>query len=227
MFFMLLLLTPASALAYGGGGGGGGGGNGGGEGGFGFDGMSTMDMGFFDPSSTGGMDIAGGTIDLNNLPEVQLTPQQQLELEAQIARMDAAFWNVGTPIVEGLAFAGQAAGWVLAFTPAGLPVKIAISTTRGAADGYAASVERGDGKEAAQAAFSGTVGGLVEGATRDLNPALGILAGTLAGELANNAGNNASANRAPGYNIGDMAMDQARVTHDPYTGRQFNSPVYK
>lgn len=231
----LFLSFPAATWACGGGGGGGGEGRQPGE--------SSDDLGlpggasglsgfvFIDPSSTGEMSIAGGTIDINNIPEyTPLTPRERMEMQERINRSEAAFWTAmghlahgGEVVSEVAAFGGKAAGWVLAFTPAGLPVKIAIASVRGAADGYAASVEKGDGKEASQAAFSGIVAGTVEGVTSAANPLVGIVAGEVAGNLSTSD----APNRAPGPNIGDMAMEQAKVTRDPYTGREFAAPVYR
>ena len=217
-------LVPIAAMASGGGGDG--------EGGTPLSGaLELTGFVFIDPSSVGGMDIAGGTVDINNIPEyVPLTPREQFQIQQMINRSEANFWTamgylagageVGSKIG---ALGGKVAGWVLAFTPAGIPVKIAIAATRGVADGYASSVEKGDGKEASQATFSGIVSGTVEGVTSSFNPVVGIVAGEVAGNLANSE----APNRAPGPNIGDAAMRDARVTHDPYTGRAFTAPVYR
>lgn len=186
---------------------------------------------FIDPSSAGEMNIAGGTIDINNIPEyVPRTPREQFEIQQMINRSDSDFWTAmgylagaGEVGSEIGAFGGKVAGWVLAFTPAGVPVKIAIAATRGAADGYASSVGKDDGKEASQATFSGVVAATVEASTSSLNPVVGIVAGEVAGNLANSE----APNRAPSPNIGDAAMQDAKVTHDPYTGRKFTTPVYK
>lgn len=222
----LVVFVPVVSMACGGGGGG--------EGrqpGESSDGLGLSGFVFIDPSSAGEMNIAGGTLDINNIPEyTPLTPRERMELQQRINQSDAAFWTAmgqlagaGEVVSEVGAFGGKVAGWVLAFTPAGLPVKIAIATARGAADGYASSVEKGDGKEASQAAFSGIVAGTVEGVTSQANPLVGIIAGEIAGNLSTSD----APNRAPGPNIGDMAMQEAKVTHDPYTGRAFTTPVYK
>ena len=234
--FLVLLVVlaftfsvPIAAMAYGGDGDGDGDGDGGDRSDPGDSGLTGFV--FIDPSSVGEMNIAGGTIDLNNIPEyTPLTPRERFELQQMLNQSDANFWaalghlaQAGEAGSEIAAFGGKVAGWGLAFTPVGVPVKIAIAATRGVADGYASSVEKGDGKEASQATFSGVVAATVEASTSSLNPVVGIVAGEVAGNLANSE----APNRAPGPNIGDAAMRDAEVTHDPYTGRKFPTPVYR
>ncbi|MFW6005509.1 MAG: hypothetical protein ACOCPN_03425 [Desulfonatronovibrionaceae bacterium] len=223
LLFTMLLSAPGSVLAYGGGGGGGGGGTGGGGGG---DlSLDEWDIIFIDPEPVNEFGIIEGTIDLNNLPEPkQLTPQEKRELGSAIANRNAEFWNNFAPpaiwTADKLAWAGKFAGWYIAFTPVGIGMKVALSGTRGAADGYAAAAERGDGTEASQTAFSGIMAIGVE--SIGLSPVKGIIVA----EITSQAANNSMANKAPNPNIGQSIMDQSKVTHTPF-GTPMLNPVYK
>ncbi|MCK9230593.1 MAG: hypothetical protein M0Q23_07135 [Syntrophales bacterium] len=233
MVFSLVLSIPAVSIGGCGGGGGSGRQQGDSSDDPGLPGSVSVKsgFGFIDPSPLGELGIANGTVDINNIPEFKpLTPREKKEMEQRINQADAAFWSSlgqAAEISEGVskvaAGAGKVAGWGLAFTPVGLPVKIAIVTARGAADGYAASLEKGSGDEASRAALSGAAAGVAEGLTSSVNPVVGIVAGEVVGSLSTSD----VSNRAPEPNIGDMAMQDAKITHDPVTGRALTAPVYR
>ncbi len=200
---LILLAIPAPALACGGGGGGGGEG-----GGFGF---GSMDPGLGD--------VAGGSLDLSNLPDFsQLTPQQIMEMQARAAHQDAAMWDSATNIAERAAQAGKLAQWGMAImaNPAYVTTQIALAAGRGGADGYARSAGHG--------ALGAILGGLIEGGTANLNPAIGIGAGELAGRGVTHAGTGPDVGKPT---IGDAAMEQSRVTQTSFGAPMPGPPVYQ
>lgn len=238
----LVLTTPLPLYACGGGGNG--------EGRQPGDSGAVLGLVFIDPSASDGFSwdgewlggVAGGTVDIDNLQAYRrLTPRERAAMEQRISQADADFWTTMGRVYGGVetigqyaADAGKVAIWGIAIGvayPYLVPAKavtvgkgtlVALATARGAADGYAASVDRGDGTEVSSAVFSGTVGGAVEIYTPG-----GPVVGIIVGETLGNATTRDMRNYSPKPNIGDAAMRDARVTRDPYTGRPYTAPVYQ
>lgn len=191
MSFLLAMPLPALACGSGGGSGGSGGGGGGGAGGGG-EGVASLGPDWASPSA-GGFGTAGGTVDLNNLPDRQpMTPQDRLDYEMRIAHTRSSLFDIASGI-------GQVAQISVAFTPLGLKHKMAIAI--GSAAGQAGT--------RTSAVGSGALAGTLEAATSGMNPLGGLLVSEGVTRLADHAVNNGA--QAPSQNIGTAAQEASRV----------------